>query len=373
MTQEISNAPSGEGMAAGAAGEKRIMILGTGAIAHRHAEHFTSIPGCRVVGACDVNAERARTFVEMHAIPHAFDDLARALEWGEFDAVVNATPDAAHKPTTLQVIDAGKAIFCEKPLALNAEDAFEMVGAAERAGLINMVNLTYRNAHAIQMARRMVAAGEIGEVRHVDASYLQSWLTGNHWGDWQTDERWLWRLSSAHGSKGVLGDIGIHILDFACFGTGLGISALQARLKTFDKAESGAIGAYTLDANDSCAMTVEFDNGALGVVHMSRYATGKANDLDLTIHGTTGALKIWSNTFESSLDVCLGPDIHTQTWKRVECPPTPRNADRFVLALLSGVNGEPDFRHVAEVQKLLDLCFVSDREKRMLPVVLPPV
>ena len=356
-----------------AASEKRIMILGTGSIAHRHAEHFISIPGCRVVAACDVNGERARAFATLHNIPESFADLTDALAWGEFDAVVNATPDAVHKATTLQAVAAGKAIFCEKPLALNAEDAFEMVGAAERAGLINMVNLTYRNAHAIQLARRMVEAGDIGEVRHVDASYLQSWLTANHWGNWQTDERWLWRLSSEHGSKGVLGDIGIHILDFVAFGTGLSIAALQARLQTFDKAEGGAIGAYTLDANDSCAMTVEFGNGALGVIHMSRYATGKANDLDLTIHGTTGALKIWSNTTESSLDVCLGEDIHTQTWTRIECPPTPRNADRFVLALLSGVNGEPDFRHAAEVQKLLDLAIVSDAERRMLPVVLPPV
>ena len=54
----------------------------------------------------------------------------------------------------------------------------------------------------------MVQAGEIGEVRHVRASYLQSWLTGRHWGDWRTEERWLWRPSPAHGSKGVLGDIG---------------------------------------------------------------------------------------------------------------------------------------------------------------------
>ncbi|MBO0661294.1 Gfo/Idh/MocA family oxidoreductase [Jiella sp. MQZ9-1] len=349
------------------------MILGTGSIAHRHAEQFLSIPGCRVVAACDINAERAQAFANLHGIPQPFADLNAALAWGQFDAVVNATPDAVHKATTLKVLRANKAVFCEKPLALNAEDAFEMVGAAERARLINMVNLTYRNAHAIQLARRMVEAGEIGVVRHVSASYRQSWLTGHHWGNWQSDERWLWRLSSAHGSKGVIGDIGIHILDFATYGTGLGIAALQARLQTFDKAEGGAIGAYPLDANDSCAMTVEFDNGALGVVHMSRYATGKANDLDLTIHGTTGALKVWSNTNESSLDVCLGADIHTQTWRRATCPPTPRNADRFAAALLSGMNGEPDFRHAAKLQTLLDLCFASDAERRMLPVVLPPV
>ncbi len=78
---------------------------------------------------------------------------------------------------------------------------------------------------------------------------------------------WLWRLSEAHGSKGVLGDVGIHILDFTTFAIGMMPLSLQARLKTFDKAEGGKIGPYTLDANDSASMQVEFENGALGVIH----------------------------------------------------------------------------------------------------------
>ena len=116
-------------------------------------------------------------------------------------------------------------------------------------------------------------------------------------------------------------------------------------MKTFDKAEGGMIDVYRLDVNDSVAMTVEFANGALGVVHMSRFATGKANDLDLLIHGEKGALKVWADSNGSTLEVCLGPDIDTQTWAPYDCPPTPRNEERFVIALLSGVNGEPDFRH----------------------------
>ena len=205
-----------------------------------------------------MNAERARDFAAAHAIPNAFGSLADAIAWGEFDAAVNSTPDPAHHPTTMELIAAGKPVFCEKPLALNHADAMQMTEAAEAAGLVNMVNLTYRNAAALQTARRMVEAGEIGEVRHVQASYLQSWLTGRHWGDWRTEERWLWRLSSRHGSKGVMGDIGVHILDFATFGAGLDIVGLSARMKTFDKADGGAIDVYTLDVNDSVAMTVEF-------------------------------------------------------------------------------------------------------------------
>ncbi len=345
-----------------------LLILGTGGMAGRHLEQFSAIPGCTIVAACDVNATRAKTFAELHGIAHVFDDLGKALEWGCFDAVINATPDGVHKATSLEIIAAGKPIYCEKPLATNAPDAFEMVDAVEEAGLINMVNLTYRHAHALQHARNLIAAGEIGTVRHVEASYLQSWLVGRHWGDWRTDERWLWRLSSSHGSKGVLGDIGIHILDFVTYGTGLDIAALQARLKTFDKAEGGAIGAYTLDANDSVAMTVEFDNGALGVIHMSRFATGKTNELDLTIHGDRGALKIWANTTDSSLQGCLGPDIETQTWRSMECSATPINAERFVMALRADAAAAPGFRRAAELQKLLDLCFVSSAERRMLDV-----
>ncbi|TPW26148.1 Gfo/Idh/MocA family protein [Pararhizobium mangrovi] len=352
--------------------EHRLIILGTGSIAERHAEQFSRLPGIKLVGAVDTDRERAATFAREHGIANVFASLEDALDWGAFDAAVNATPDGVHHPTTLALIAAKKAVFCEKPLALSHEDAREMTEAAERAGLVNMVNLTYRNAHAIQMARRMVQGGEIGPIRHVEASYLQSWLTATHWGDWRTDPRWLWRLSSGHGSKGVIGDIGIHILDFVTFGTGLEIAALQARMKVFDKAEGGAIGAYTFDVNDSVAMTVEMDNGALGVIHATRYATGNANDLRLTIYGERGALKIWANERDSSLDVCLGEDVHTQKWRRKECPATPRNEARFAEALASGKNGEPDFARAADIQKLLDLCFVSHEASRMMPTGLAP-
>ena len=345
---------------------QRLIILGTGSIAHRHAEQFSRLDGISLVAAVDTDGERAAAFASKHGIANVFGSLGEALEWSAFDAVVNATPDGVHYPTTMQLVDAGKAVFCEKPLAVNYEDALSMTEAAEKAGIINMVNLTYRNAHAIQKARSLVAEGEIGTVRHVEASYLQSWLTAAHWGDWRTDPRWLWRLSSAHGSKGVLGDIGIHILDFVTFGTGLDIAALQARMKTFDKADGGVIGAYRLDVNDSVAMTVEMTNGALGVVHMTRYATGNLNDLNLAVYGDRGALKIWANHEDSHLDACLGEDIHTQTWRRIRCPETPRNERRFADALASGTNGEPDFRRAAEIQKLLDLAFVSDSERKML-------
>ena len=196
-----------------------------------------------------------------------------------------------------------------------------------------MVNLRYRGLPVMQMARALVEDGMIGEVRHIDAAYLQSWLVGTHWGDWRTEERWLWRLSGAHGSRGVLGDVGIHILDFASYVADQKPVSVHCRMKTFGKAEGDRIGAYGLDANDSFVMSIEFDGGALGVVHASRWMTGYANAMKLGVFGTQGALEIWFESEKMGLRVCAGPDVHTQTWREVDCPPVPNTYETFIDAV----------------------------------------
>jgi predicted dehydrogenase len=265
-------------------------------MARRHAEHFLPLDGCELVAGVDLNEERLAAFCGDFGIPRSFGDLDEAIRWGGFDATANVTPDAVHYPTTMRLIEAGKPVFCEKPLAPTYPLALEMTEAAEKRGIVNMVNLRYRGLSVIQMARALVEDGMIGEVRHIDACYLQSWLVGTHWGDWRTEERWLWRLSGAHGSRGVLGDLGIHILDLASYVADQDPVSVHCRLKAFGKAEGDRIGPYGLDANDSFVMSLEFDGGALGVVHASRWATGYANAHKLAVFGTLGALEIF---FES--------------------------------------------------------------------------
>lgn len=344
----------------------RLMILGTGGMASAHANHFGAIDGVEVVAGVDVNQAQLDAFCATHQIGHKFTDLGEALNWGEFDAVANVTPDHVHHATSLQCLAAGKHVFCEKPLAVNHADALEMTEAAAKGNRVAMVNLTYRNVSALQVARQMVQDGAIGEVRHVEASYLQSWLTANNWGDWQTDPKWLWRLSKSHGSNGVLGDIGIHILDFATYGAAQEIVDLDCRLKTFHKAEGDKIGEYTLDANDSFVMNVVFENGALGTVHASRFATGHSNDLRLRIYGTTGALEVEYGGKDSKgqaiprLNSCLGDDIHTQTWLPVALDPVETNYQRFIQAVRAGETLEPSFAHATKLQKLLDEGMASE-------------
>ena len=346
---------------------KRILLLGTGSMARTHVLGLAHEADVAIVATVEPNPERRVAFAAEHGIPKQFADLESALAWGDFDAAINVTPDGAHHPTTMRLIAAGKHVFCEKPLATVYPLAREMADAAEAAGLINMVNLTYRASPALQKARALVVDGEIGELRHIDASYFQSWLVGRHWGDWQTEERWLWRLSSEHGSKGVVGDIGIHIVDFATFAAASDIASLASRTKTFHKADNDRIGAYTLDVNDSVVLSVELHNGAIGVIQATRFATGNLNDLRLSLYGTKGALRVMTDGKVSSLAACLGADIDTQTWRDVEMPPVPTTYQRFAAALKSGINGDPDFRRAANIQRILDLS-LEENDARAITV-----
>lgn len=341
----------------------RILILGTGGMANTHAKNFAAIEGVTLAGGVDVDPARVEAFCSTHNIERGFGSLDAALAWGEFDAVANVTPDSVHYPTTMAALAAGKHVFCEKPLATDHARAMEMTEAAERLGVVNMVNLTYRNVAQLQHAREIVQSGEIGTVKHFEASYLQSWLVSKAWGDWRTESQWLWRLSRKHGSNGVLGDIGVHILDFAAYGAGSDFSRIFCRLETFDKAPGNKIGEYDLDANDSFAMTAQLENGALGVVHASRWATGHFNELRLRVYGEKGSLEVQHRHDYSKLYTCLGPDIETGVWTEVDVPPVLTNYQRFVEACRAGQNMEPSFRHATNIQKVLDTASVTDRDR----------
>jgi predicted dehydrogenase len=347
---------------------QKLLLLGTGGIAAHHIAEFAQIPECRIVACVDLLPGKARTFAAKNGISHHFESLEEAIGWGGFDAAINCTPDGAHMATTLAMLAAGKHVFCEKPLAPSYADALTMTEAAEGAGLVNMVNLTYRNAAAVHLARKMVEAGAIGELRHVEAAYRQSWLVSKAWGDAMTEPQWLWRQSTAHGSTGVLGDVGIHILDFASFGAADDFASLKAELVTFPKVEGDRVGEYVLDANDSVAMTARLKSGALATVVATRFATGYKNELSLSLHGTKGALRVETNGHESALFACLGENIDQNRWRKMRTPAVPRNARRFADALISGENGDPSFRRAAEIQKLIDAAFESSASDRRVAI-----
>ncbi len=334
----------------------RILIVGTGMMAHHHTEAFEAMEDVEVVGGVDRDADTLSEFCRQHGLSQSFTSVEAAVAWGQFDAASNVTPDRVHHATTLPLLDARKHVLCEKPLATNHGDARDMVVRAEDAGVINMVNLTYRRSGALTTASELIRDGAIGEVRHFEASYLQDWLNLPGWSE---EPFFLWRLSTAHGSTGTLGDLGVHILDYATFAAGASPASISCRLATFEKAPGRSVGDYVFDANDSFTMHLQLDNGATGVIHSSRFASGHHNDLLLSLHGTRGALQVSDIDGREQLRGCLGNDVGSRTWADIPFRPAPTNFEKFVAAIRSGRSGEPDFARGADLQKVLDLAVQS--------------
>jgi len=345
----------------------RLAIIGTGGMAKTHALRFHAITGCRLVAAVDVDRRRAAAFAAEHGIPAVHGGVDELLAESACDAVTIVTPDATHAELAIRCLAAGKHVLCEKPLAVDFPEAQRMVAAARRAGTVAMVNFSYRDWPCIHAVAALVRRGDLGDLRHVEASYLQAWLPSKIWGDWRRRPAFLWRLSSRHGSKGVLGDVGVHILDFATYPAGP-LQSVCCRLKTFPKAPRNRLGEYVLDANDSAVMTVEFAHGALGVIHTSRWVGGHANRLVLNIAGTKGTVEIDSERSVAGYRICVGRDLDRARWRDVTAPPTLTNYERFIRAIRTGRPQQPDFARGAEVQRVLDACFESDA--RRAPVIV---
>lgn len=349
----------------------RLGFIGTGGMANYQAEQFSRIEGVQIAACCDVSAERRAAFARRFNVPAVYADYREMLAKERLDGVTNVTPDAMHAEVSIAVLEKRIPILCEKPMATTLDDARRMLDAAEKAGVINMINFSYRNSSGLQAAAQAVRAGAIGELRHVESSYLQSWLVSKGWGGWQQSPSLLWRLSTRHGSAGNLGDIGVHIYDLTSFLCG-DIAEIYCRLMTFDKGVPGnRIDEYVLDANDSFVSAVTFAGGAIGAIHSSRWAVGHPNSLRARVYGTAGAIEIDLDRAYDEYRICAGEEnIKAARWETVKCPPTPSNYERFIDGIRTGRQDVSSFANGVKIQAYLHYSFESDRLGRAVRVEL---
>jgi len=227
-------------------------------------------------------------------------DWRAAVTRDDVDLVDICTPGFTHAEIAIAALDAGKHVLCEKPLANTVAEAEAMTAAAQRAhahGVRSMVGFTYRRVPAIGLARRLVAEGRIGEIRHVRAQYLQDWIV-------DPDAPLSWRLDKAQAGSGSLGDIGAHVVDLTQYITGDRIREVTGRLETFVKERPYPAGETTgglggggtttergpVTVDDAASFLATFTGGAMGVFEATRFATGRKNAIRIEINGSRGSL-----------------------------------------------------------------------------------
>jgi predicted dehydrogenase len=221
-------------------------------------------------------------------------DWRRLIARDDIGLVDISTPGDTHAPIAIAAAEAGKHIFCEKPLANTLAEARQMRDAVARAGVVGMVNFNYRRVPAVELARRLIASGRLGRIYHWRAVYLQDWIM---------DPRFplVWRLRKDVAGAGTLGDLGAHIVDLARMLIGE-IEAVTGLTETFIKqrpievASDASLGATAGDTmgevtvDDTALFLARFANGAVGSFEVTRFAKGRANFNSFEINGAKGSI-----------------------------------------------------------------------------------
>ncbi|MGE4585526.1 MAG: Gfo/Idh/MocA family protein [Sphaerochaeta sp.] len=193
----------------------KLVMIGCGGMGTYQAKKFREL-GFEIVGAIDRNAEHRTSFCKIYGVrrsyPH-YRDLAQFV--GEADAVSCCLPDNKHVECCLFAIEQGFAVFCEKPLAKDAHQANQL--ATIRVERPFMINFSKRNMASLAALQTLLADQALGDIRHIDISYRQSWAHSHVWGDPETTFRWKWRLLEEYNSQGCLTDLGSHLIDILVY------------------------------------------------------------------------------------------------------------------------------------------------------------
>jgi predicted dehydrogenase len=270
-------------------------IIGCGFMGRTHTNAYKKVysffkPAYKPVlkAICDSNADKANAFAEAWGFESVETDWRKLLARKDIDIVDICTPNNTHKELAIAAAQAGKMIICEKPLAMNVAEGQEMVAAAEKAGVPNLVSFNYRRVPAVTLAKQLIDQGRLGKIFHYRAVFLQDWTIS---ADLPQGGDALWRLDAKVAGSGVTGDLLAHCIDTAIWLNGP-IKSVTAMTETFIKQRkhqlTGKVEEVGID--DACAFMARFANGSLAVFESTRYARGHKALYTFEINGEKASI-----------------------------------------------------------------------------------
>ncbi len=238
---------------------------------------------------CGRDPAGVKAFADNWGYESVESDWRKLIERKDIDAVDICTPNNTHAEIAIAAAQAGKAILCEKPLAMDLVQGQAMVDAVEKAGVLNTVWYNYRRVPAVSLAKKLIDEGRLGRIFHYRAEFLQDWTIS---AELPQGGAGLWRLDAAAAGSGVTGDLLAHCIDTALWLNGA-INTVSAMTETFVKERkhnlTGKVEPVGID--DACAFLCRFDNGSLGLFESTRYARGHKALYTFEINGEKASIK----------------------------------------------------------------------------------
>ena len=279
-------------------GFPKVAVVGLGFMGRTHIQSLRRL-GVEVHGVAGISEDEAMAAAQDLAIQKWYRSFDEAVADDEIEVVHICTPNALHFQQAKQALEAGKHVFCEKPLAMTPAESGELVDLAKKKGLVTAVNYNLRFYPICQEARARIAAGDIGSPYLIHGAYLQDWLF------LKTD--WNWRLEPEQGGDlRVVADIGTHWMDMVMYLTGLKITEVMADFSTVHPTRmkpAGAVETYSskinqntsdnevaINTEDVAVILFRFDNGALGNVSLAQVCAGRKNFFWFEISGSNSAM-----------------------------------------------------------------------------------
>ena len=371
----------------------RIGLIGTGYIGRCHAIAYAQAPTVFPLDAelvleylAEITPELAEEKAKEFGFKRFTGDWRDIVQDPNVDVVDICTPNFLHKEIALAAIANGKHVYSEKPLALTAEDAKLMYEAAKKANVKTLVGFNYIKNPTTQLAREIIANGEIGEVVYVYGTHNEDYLAIEN-------TPLDWHCVKEKAGLGALGDLAAHIVQMSQYLLGQDIRAVIGDMQTVIKNRPNPHNVQerlAVENEDQATALVRFDNGCMGTIETSRIACGRKMGLSYVITGTKGSI---SYTQERMAELKLylhDEDPARQGFKTILTGPLHPDYKNFCVSAGHGigfndqktveirdlVNGlaspegvlYPDFEEGYKVSRVLDAIALSYHQKRWVNV-----